>query len=345
MKLVALCRTYYHIVQVLALSQWIQETSTLTDLTIYRGKSILKEFSVEKSALELSSLPYPVRLVDLPNPQVTRLPLAVIRLIFSSLLTRHPRLALATPNGPHLGLLTALAKSGMRPQVFYSFEEGIGTYGSTLHRARIRAAHSRKPHHLPLYLSGELIKRTLLYITTLRSGGIIETLSTRPGSEHGIRIPLAPYVKGVLSSGVFRLSGESLPNNTVLLISQPLVEAGIIDEESYLAVLESARGFFERAGNHFFIKPHPAESVEKLCNFNICQFEGPVEALFSHNKKKLAAVAGINSTAMIIARRLFEIKAYRIEHRLLYARRRTSNPAFRELLYRSTELLRLPAMK
>lgn len=341
-KIFALCRTYYHIVQTLALCQMFQEQGAHPDLTIFRGKSILDHYPIKDHALDFSSLSFPSRMVTMPHSRAWMLPLAIIRLVLASWRVQSPSIALISPNGPHLGLLSALANSGHQPQAFYSIEEGLGTHGGMLHRSRVRANHSRHPMRLPLYLSGELLKRALLNSTTIRSGGITETIAARKGSTRGIRIPLAPYVKLTLASGIFRYSSQPFPENTALFLSQPYVEVGVMPRESYLVVLDSVREHFSGLGHNLLIKPHPAEDIYKLRNYQLCHFEGPVEALFGAHQKNLVTVAGINSTALVLAKSLFGLKAYRIEHSLLDAVHINElDEGFARLLVQSTEPLRL----
>ena len=341
-RIFALCRTYYHIVQTLALCQMFQEQGADPDLTIFRGESILNDFPIKEKALDFSSLAFPCRIVAMPPYSIWALPLAVVRLVICSWRKRSLSRVLVSPNGPHLGLLSALAKLDEQPEAFYSIEEGLGSHGSMLHRSRVRANHSGHPKRLPVYLLGEVLKRVLLNITTVRSGGIAETIAARKGSSGRIRIALGPYVKEILASGIFRRPDEPFRKGTVLFLSQPYTEVGVIDGESYLAVLECVRKHFIRLGMNLVVKPHPAEQLEKFHSFRICHFEGPVEALFEQCQENQVAVVGINSTALVLAKNVFALQAYRIEHTLLSAVHIDNlDKAFARLLAQSTELLSL----
>ena len=336
------CSTYFHVVQTLALCEMFQEQGAEPDLTIFRGKSILNACPIKDHALDFSFLSFPFRMFAMPDANAWALPLAIIRLVVSSRRVQSPRLVLVSPNGPHLGLLSAMANSGRQPQAFYSIEEGLGSHGSMLHRSRARANYSRHPMRAPLYLFGELLKRALLNITTIRSGGITETIAERQGSTRGIRVPLAPYVKLTLASGIFRYSSQPFPENTVLFLSQPYVEVGVMHRASYLAILDSVREHFIEQGQNLLIKPHPSEDIEKLSNYQVYHFEGPVEALFGALQKDRVTVVGINSTALVLAKSLFGLKVYRIEHSLLNAVHINKlDKGFARLLAKSTEPLRL----
>jgi len=346
MRVLAFCRTYFQVAQTLALCEWFKEQGKNPELTIFRGKTSLNKFAIKKEALDFSVNDYPVNMVDLVGLQKSSflvIPLAVARFILSSFKKNKLQNAIVAPGAPNLYFLSILYDSADDAFAFYSIEEGIGTYGSMLRRAKINMYKSAKStFYFPLYLIVELAKQLLLRALTYRSGGIVESISSRIISHNTNRVSITPLLKTTLQSDVFSSSKVIIPRNTILFLSTTFVERGIIDEKRYMLLLDDVHNYFKKLGNNFLIKPHPAEKIDKYNEYVTCHFDGPVEAILGANLKNLAGVAGINSTALILAQKLFQLPSYRIEHKYLYPyKKKLTTFYLQRLLDKHTQILQL----
>lgn len=320
MKVFALCRTYFQVAQTLALCELFKEQDRNLELKIFRGKTGLNNFAIKSDVLDFSIQDYPVAMIDMPCSFPATMPLAVKDLIRASLKKNVPKKnIMVTPGAPNLYFLSILNASRIKVDAFYSIEEGIGTYGSILSRTKSKMyKHGKYSFHFPLYLGVEMAKQLLFWIVTYRSGGFIESISTRIKSHHKNRIMLAPLLKATLSSSVFNSSKVVIPKNTILFLSAPFVEHNILDEESYMSVINATRNYFLDLEKNFLIKPHPDEKVDKFKQYMICDFDGPVEALLGVHIDKIVGVVGINSTALILAKKLFDLPAYQVDQKFIY---------------------------
>ena len=317
LKVAAYCTSYYHLAQVAGLCEYLRDNGTTPDLTIYRGR-FLGAARIDDAAINLGALNYPARFSDCGEPNLAALPYAVIKLLLRSLHSTSKSSVLVNPEGPNLKFLSSLTSMEDQPEAFFSIEDGVGTYGSVGHRIRAKARESHSP--AVKFLAGEILKTTILKLVTLRSGGRCQTLMT--GKTDGPRITITPYVRSGFSCGLFNDIGISLSKPTALYISQPCVELGLLDENQYREILSRIREVFAKQGIDFLIKPHPSESTSKFSEFTICTNNCPAEALLSAHQDYLTCVVGTTSTSLIVAKRLFGIRAYAVHHPLLESKRR-----------------------
>jgi hypothetical protein len=345
MKVFALCKTYLHVAQTLALCEWFIEKGNNPELTIFRGKTIWNNFAIKKEALYFSITDYPVVMSDMPHSSFAATPWAIAQFIVTSLKKNNLQNIMVNPGTPHLHFLSGLTASKKHIDAFFSLEEGISTYGniSTKVRAKI-LKRDRYSFHFFLSLGVETIKQLLFRIVTYRSGGIIECISDRNETHDGNRVMLKPLLKSTMSSNVFGFSKTLIPNNTILFLSGPFVELGIIDKQTYLSIINAVRDHFQSISlrNNFIIKPHPVEKTDKYNGYMICDFDGPVEAIFGAYRANITCVVGINSTALIYASKLFDLPSYRIEHKLIFPPgRKNSDSNLERLLAKHTRTLQL----
>lgn len=319
MKVFALCRTYFQVAQTLALCELFREQVSNLELTIFREKTGLNHFAIKSNVLDFSVKDYPIAMIDMPRSFPATIPLAVKDLIIASFKKNVPKKnVMVAPGAPNLNFLSILKVSKSSVDAFYSIEEGIGTYGSILNRTKIKMKkHGKYSFHFPLYLGVEMAKQVLFWIVTYRSGGFIENISSRIKSHHKNRIMLATLLKETLSSNVFNSSKVIIPKNTMIFLSAPFVEHNLLDEKSYMSLINATRNYFLDLGNFFLIKPHPDENIDKFNQAMICDFDGPVEALLGVHIDKIVGVVGFNSTALILAKKLFKLPAYKIDHKLI----------------------------
>lgn len=341
MKVFSLCYSYYHVAQTLALCDYLITRGASLNLTIFRGK-FLEGFRVNSQTLDFSRLPYPVTIEDMPSFSIYNAPWAAAKFVLQSFRLTGTNRALVNPNGPHLGLLSAITASGNPPDTFFSIEDGLGTHGSILYRSKAKTRESSSSLLFPLFLVVETLKIALLRVVTFRSGALIRLLASTPQGQRGKFIELAPHMRKVLSSGVFAYERAPMAEGTVLFLSQPYVEMGLIDAQSYLDVVKAAEEHFNSLGKRLQIKAHPAEDLTKWHSHDVCDFDGPVEVLLAENQCTIFAVIGISSTALILAKRLFGLRAFRVQHPALSPLKNSGmNSKLESLLEQHSERLEL----
>ncbi len=343
MKVFALCRTYFQVAQTLALCEFFKKQDRNLELKIFRGKTGLNNFAIKNDVLDFSIQDYPISMIDMPRSIPITIPLAIKDLIISSLKKNVPKKnIMVAPGAPNLYFLSILKDSRSNIDAFFSIEEGIGTYGTILSRTKSKMYKKGKElYYFVFYFFIELVKQLLLRIVTYRSGGIIETISNRIESHSRNQITLAPLLKRTLSSNVFNSSKMIIHKNTILFISTPFVENNILDKKSYLSIINVTCNYFLDQGKNFLIKPHPDEKVDKFNKHMICDFDGPVEALLSAHIDKIVGVVGINSTALILAKKLFNLPTYKIDHKFIfYDNKRHLNTNSQRLYTEYTEVLK-----
>ena len=113
-----------------------------------------------------------------------------------------------------------------------------------------------------------------------------------------------------LANNVYPEEKVSDAKGHVLFFTSPLVQLGLFDMPDNERFILSVKAFFESLGKVLCIKPHPLDrqSYEHLVGEeNVVKTNTPAEVHLM--KHRYAAVAGVNSGALLTASMMFGIRA------------------------------------
>jgi hypothetical protein len=187
------------------------------------------------------------------------------------------------------------------------FDEGIGNYGGFLYlfKAYLRQFKGSRWHSL-LYLAIYPVNQIIL-----RASFIIDynwrlvSINRDVVQENcQAKVEYCKYFYSLSKGDVERCS------NDVLLITQPIVAFGLIDQESYLQGLRKLVYEVNSKGSRLLIKTHPSEddSYYENLGLEIIASSGPVESLILELKPKL--IVGLTSTSLINSKLILDIPSY-----------------------------------
>ena len=204
----------------------------------------------------------------------------------------------ATPTKPGEGLVyLSVGAPGIKPYLrlrrlhgvetlhVVVVDEGLGSYGTwQTRRSSSRREGGREPWTTTRALAVTAARRVLtserwaLYLR--RDGGWVvnEAVAREFRRETGV------------------VRGRSA-NRTVVFLSQPWVELGLLSEERYLDHLGQIAAACRRAGLELAVRPHPGENAERFAEFRVVSRRTPAE--LDADVVAARAVIGVSSTAML----------------------------------------------
>jgi len=189
------------------------------------------------------------------------------------------------------------------------FDEGIGSYGnfSYLFKAYLRQSKAVWWHRL-LYLFVYPVNQIVLRLRSFIDINWRLIKITRNGLEEN-SVAICKYREYFCSTvGSYRRQDGEM----VLLITQPLVELGLIEAEEYFNVLSKLVLETKQLGYSLYIKIHPSENAMKYraLGIDLIGCNSPVEILIAELKPLF--VFGLTSTALINCKLIMGRDSYSI---------------------------------
>ncbi len=300
----------YHIA---GLKAFINEISTGSDV---KGEVMLSKAHWEEPLLSKKDLAFiggniSVVLAE-PEFSLGSLCIAWVLLLFHS--SSNTSCYIVSHSRVNLKLIAYLFKNGKigwkTSFAVVVFDEGIGSYGGFFYRfeAYLRESKHGWWHRL-LYLAIYPVNQIILrahYVVDY-NWQLIKHVG-RDGCEENYQA-IAGYCKYFKSISNTPKDGRL---NKVFLITQPLVDLGLIDNESYLSGLRRLVNEVNRRGCHLYIKPHSSEnsSYYESLDAKIIASNLPVESLIVEFEPAL--IVGLSSTALINSRLIMGVQSYSI---------------------------------
>lgn len=194
---------------------------------------------------------------------------------------------------------------------FYSIDEGLGSHVLTYVRT-MKRQFKESGNKLKFMLSYNA--RFVLYEILDR---IYKTKHNRLYDLHNNKVVVNQDFSKNLKSVFIDLSCLSSfdfdsVNNVVIYLDQPLSSIGVCDE--YCELNSIPKGVLKFAKNHGlkpFIKPHPSRDATNVPFQTLGSTDGCVEELFCYFENKNISVIGVTSNALITAKAIFNIDAYK----------------------------------
>lgn len=210
---------------------------------------------------------------------------------------RRPAVLFCSPGGLPLSALASVARRFPTARVYWCLlEEGTGSYSDL--RAR-RAALSRQrgaPAAAWSRLLPQLVWERVLV-------GVFGRIQWFLFHKSGGKFLPQPEVVKSYGHAIRRLAAAMqhrppvVAPDTVLFLSQPVVELGVCSAAEYLAHLDIVRRELAPTAP-FRIKAHPFEDASKFDPELLLDDDLPVEVLALAVGDRLACIAGLNSTAL-----------------------------------------------
>jgi hypothetical protein len=192
-------------------------------------------------------------------------------------------------------LSTMVGRGHARPHVVV-VDEGIGSYGDW--RTRFAA-----------YRRGEGSRvRSLVRAAAVQSGNRILvderwTTFVRAGSTWAIRREVAAEFRN-------QLHGSAPQTPTVVYLSQPWPEVGVMPLATYQTHLQDVAKVVAAQGLRFRVRLHPAQDPAPYAQFDASPGHGPAE--LDRSVVGARVVVGSNSTALLNIRAMYGIQAVRV---------------------------------
>lgn len=193
-------------------------------------------------------------------------------------------------------LLPAIAASRQIPRIVV-VDEGLGSYGDTATR---RAAYRR---------NGGSRAWSLVRAGTVSLGRRVLTSEewlTYDQTHRGWSLN-----EDVADEFRHRVTGDSPPPRTAVLLTQPWPQLGVIDEPAYLAHLEKVRLACSTAGLHLTLRLHPADAAERYTGFRVATSTSPAE--MDRGVIDAAVVMGASSTALLNIAAFYGTRCVRVQ--------------------------------
>lgn len=275
----------------------------ITELEVHLNKNINGSYLIEQGLLSGTRLELSIKYSDsgLPNRLLLWKFLAFTANRFLKRNIKNPRLYV----GHHSYFKpTVMGKLESISFQTFSFEEGIGSYSGIMHH--IKSAKLIGIRYPAIKFLLRKILASSIWVDY--KWGVIDKTGNLEVKYY--KEAIAEF-SGLTRDGSFLFPKLSKWEDVgVVFFSSPLVELKLLPKESYADILLKIKGNFESLGLSMKIKPHPLESdvsyLEEV-GFDIEKGNYPAEVLLMRAKPQI--VAGFNSGSLIIANKLFGIRA------------------------------------
>lgn len=209
--------------------------------------------------------------------------------------------------------LSAVFGSSLSLRSWYKFhpillDEGIGTYNFQYNiRNWAKGINNVVLRKLAFY-SVSFVNRYLWLFGAKRENlfGII-----------GGEVFVSADIKESLLKILRRIYSSSFPvySADILLVTQPYMEMGMVNEEDYLSYISNLINYATSKNKRIIVKAHPAEKSEKYIGLgcNVWHDARPIEALIATGALEIKEVWGFNSTSLITLPELFDIESKYLE--------------------------------
>ncbi|WFE72461.1 polysialyltransferase family glycosyltransferase [Halomonas sp. M1] len=229
--------------------------------------------------------------------------------VFGSLLRRWmPKGSQNSENSVFLGhhtyfkptVLKYLSKSTAPHIKTFAFEEGIGSYHTLTQEREVSLREGKRFYMVKFFLKRLLATKLFL---DQRWGLLNSADNENVRYWHTLAVT-------ELARNLYAEEGESSVPDGVLFFTSPLVCLGLLNNQENEELIIKIRTFLKHRGKMLYIKPHPLDQqvyehlVEPGCVVNT---QAPAEVhLIQH---RYAAVAGVNSGALLTASMMFNVRA------------------------------------
>ena len=101
----------------------------------------------------------------------------------------------------------------------------------------------------------------------------------------------------------------------VLLLTQPCIEMGIVEEGEYFLYMGLIQEYAHRFGRNMIVKPHPAECFARYerYGFRVLHDSRPIEGVVAAEEIEINEVWGFSSTSLVTLPALFGIESKQIQ--------------------------------
>jgi hypothetical protein len=188
----------------------------------------------------------------------------------------------------------------------FTFEEGIGTYGGLKHH--IRAAKRERRRFPILKYWGRKLLATKAWND--HKWGVLADDSEQ--TRHAYLAAIAGLSRTVYRDRVAELAEikESAGERLVLFFSTPLVELFGLAPDDYVRLLKRISESLAAEDFNMMIKPHPLErTISLLREAGVPVIDSRLPGELVIHELSPSVVAGFNSTALLTARLLFDIRS------------------------------------
>ncbi|MFT7009301.1 MAG: hypothetical protein ACJAXJ_003849 [Colwellia sp.] len=191
---------------------------------------------------------------------------------------------------------------------FLIVEDGLGTYAGRLHWTKV-IYRERGIYLSTRYFLSSFFKRLLFLFVRKKKIKFLTLFNLKSLSQNSM------FIKELRSYYLFKNKTKliSIFKPTVIFVSGPVIERGILNEDEYNIVLNSLRDSCSDKELDFVIKKHPAEYAFDYNDFELLE-DGSLEDFVFINSEHVVELIGFFSTALITCKVLFDTKSHYINY-------------------------------